>query len=178
MLKFEKRVEEFSAQICFSCSRLSLLTYEPRDKLNFKCLKCKPKRKRNVNVYDNSIITDLNSSVESEPNPSYKRSSSINEITVPDSLPNFLKENMLTFIEEQLIALVFVQQFIYLRGFSEVASKGHCINFNQDISPIAEVLPHLPSDLPIVIIKKKGSHAISQDIRVRREVVLLWLKMT
>lgn len=62
---------------------------------------------------------------------------------------------MLTFIEEQLISLVYINQYVYLRGFGEVASKGHCINFSQDISVIAEKLPRTPAEIPLVIIKKK-----------------------
>lgn len=83
---------------------------------------------------------------------------------------------MLTFVEEQLISLVHVHQYVYMRGFGEASSKAHCINFSQNISSIVHKLPRLPTDLPIVIINKKESDGTVHEFRVRRNVVLLWLE--
>lgn len=145
MLQYEKRIEKFSAPVCSTCSRISLLAHEPRTSVNYKCIKCTLTKNK------------------------------IRDYVKPVPIPEELRKNALTFVEEQLIALVFVQQFVYLRGFGEVASKGHCINFNQDISQIASVLPRLPSELPIVIVKRKSSNDVTNDIKVRRSVILLWL---
>lgn len=79
-------------------------------------------------------------------------------------------------IEEQLIALVYVNQYIYIRGFGDVASKGNCINFQQNISTITDILPRLPSELPIILIQKKDSALNNTDFIVRRNVIELWLK--
>ena len=74
---------------------------------------------------------------------------------------------MLTFVEEQLISLVCVNQYVYLRGKGGIATKGHCINFAQDILQIASILPRLAEDVPIVIIRKRNaSTGVSQDLKV------------
>ena len=59
----------------------------------------------------------------------------------PGSIPLQLRQHMLTFVEEQLISLVCVNQYVYLRGKGGIATKGHCINFAQDILQIASILP-------------------------------------
>lgn len=127
MLKYEKSVEKFSYTICILCKRLALQTTRPRNPDNFKCKKCTMRKKGDTKTF-----------------------------VIPDQLPIILHENMLTFIEEQLISLVFVHQYVYLRGFGEVASKGHCINFSQNINQLVDKLPRLSSDIPIIVIKKTG----------------------
>lgn len=145
--KFESNLANFSATVCKKCSRLSLQKHTPRDNESFSCRMCTVNKKNDSH-----------------------------HVTIPDPMPLELNKNMLTFVEEQLIALVFVHQYVYLRGFGEVASKGHCINFSQNISNIAEKLPRLPSELPLVIIKKKLHSGGTSDLKVRRSVVLLWLE--
>lgn len=107
---------------------------------------------------------------------SHSEETTLDNLIIPDPLPQILKENSLSLVEEQLIALVFVHQFVYLRGFGEAATKGHCINFSQSITNKVDRLPRLPADLPIVIVKKKNFDGSSYDIRVRRERILLWLE--
>lgn len=54
---------------------------------------------------------------------------------------------------------------------------GHCINFGQDISLIADILPRLPADVPIVIIQKRNAETgLTNDMRVRRVHVEMWLR--
>jgi hypothetical protein len=175
MLKFEKHVEQFRTPICIICSRISLLTHVPRDEVNFECLRCKPKKTRKNDMKDQERNYDENCDRYEIEQENANSSILLKDFVKPCSIPDELRANMLTFIEEQLIALVFVQQFVYLRGFGEVASKGHCINFSQDITEIAEVLPRLPSEMPLVIIKRKNTDEISSDIKFRRSVILLWL---
>ena len=93
----------------------------------------------------------------------------------PGLMPEILRQNMLTFIEEQLIALVCVNQYVYVRGKGAVVTNGHCINFAQDISEIATILPRIGPEVPVVVIRKKGTKGVSQDLKVRRQVVTLWL---
>ena len=95
----------------------------------------------------------------------------------PNSLPEILKNNPLSFVEEQLISLVCVNQYIYNRRTGVIASKGHCIHFMQDISLVARVLPRLPAEVPIVIIQKRNWQGeTTRDLRVRRSVVKIWLE--
>ena len=55
--------------------------------------------------------------------------------------------------------------------------KGHCINFAQDISGIARVLPKLPTEIGVVIIEKSNCHGQkTEDLRVRRHFVEAWLR--
>ena len=60
-----------------------------------------------------------------------------------------------------------------------VRYKGHVINMPQDLSVFATSLPRLPSELDVMIVRKKGSNNTHRDFRVRRMVVqraLQWLK--
>ena len=95
----------------------------------------------------------------------------------PGPLPDILKNNPLSFVEEQLISLVCVNQYIYNRRTGVIASKGHCIHFMQDISLVSRVLPRLPAEVPIVIIQKRNWQGeTTRDLKVRRAVVKLWLE--
>ncbi len=94
----------------------------------------------------------------------------------PSKMPDDLKAYPLSFVEEQLIALVYVNQFVYHRNRTVIASKGHCINFAQDISSIATELPRLESDLPIIIVKKTNSNFITYELKIRRFYVQVWLE--
>ena len=56
--------------------------------------------------------------------------------------------------------------------------SGHVINLPQDVVSFASILPRLPSQLDVVVVKKEGSSHTHQDFRVRRAVVqraLVWL---
>ena len=57
--------------------------------------------------------------------------------------------------------------------------KGHVINMPHDLSVFATSLPRLPSELDVMIVRKKGSNNTHRDFRVRKMVVqraLQWLK--
>ena len=56
-----------------------------------------------------------------------------------------------------------------------IASKGHCINFANDIANFAEQLPRLARDLSLIIIRKRGTDSRVTNLRVRRECVQKWL---
>ena len=95
----------------------------------------------------------------------------------PRAMPKELALIPLSFVEEQLISLVCVNQYIYHRRSGTIAGKGHCIHFMQNIDHIASVLPRLPENVPIVIIQKKDwAGETTKDLRVRRHVVKTWLE--
>ena len=82
----------------------------------------------------------------------------------------------MTFVEEQVIALVSVNQYVYVNGRGGHMTSGHCINFAQDIGRIATVLPRLGSEIGVVVFRKENT-ATGQnlDLRVRRAYVTKWL---
>ena len=68
---------------------------------------------------------------------------------------------------------------IYHLPQGQYGYKGHVINMPQDLSVLATSLPRLPSELDVMIVRKKGSNNTHRDFRVRRMVVqraLQWLK--
>ena len=147
--QFNENVAKWKVFRCTICSEGVPYNKIPRHGGSFKCAKCSQTR-----LDDYFGTDDAN----------------------PGSIPLQLRQHMLTFVEEQLISLVCVNQYVYLRGKGGIATKGHCINFAQDILQIASILPRLAEDVPIVIIRKRNaSTGVSQDLKVRRNVVLLWL---
>ena len=95
----------------------------------------------------------------------------------PRTMPKELASIPLSFVEEQLISLVCVNQYIYHRRSGTIAGKGHCIHFMQNVDQIASELPRLPEHVPIVIIQKKDwAGETTKDLRVRRHVVKTWLE--
>ena len=91
----------------------------------------------------------------------------------PGSVPAHLPQ--LTFMEEQLIARVEVNQYVYFRRSDTIASKGHCINFQQDPTEIANELPKLAKDISVVVIRKQNLNGVCQELKVRRYAVQKWL---
>jgi hypothetical protein len=83
----------------------------------------------------------------------------------------------LTFVEEQVIALVSVNQYVYVNGSGGHMTSGHCINFAQDIGQIARVLPRLASEIGVVVFRKENTvTGQNLDLRVRRAYVTKWLE--
>ncbi|KAL1725167.1 hypothetical protein EV714DRAFT_221876, partial [Schizophyllum commune] len=78
----------------------------------------------------------------------------------------------LTEVEEMLISLVKMHiQVRYTRG-RQLQYKDHIVNFPQDISELADRLPRLPKDIPMIVIRRHGDD-LSQhvDFLFRREKV-------
>ena len=85
----------------------------------------------------------------------------------------------LTQLEEMLIARVYPLMTVYTVKGGQRKGSNHVINFPQNVSRIANMLPQLPSDLPLVVrrINAEGTH--HYDFRVRQAKVrtaLTWLK--
>ena len=78
-----------------------------------------------------------------------------------------------------LISAVTPFMSIYHLPQGQYGYKGHVINMPQDLSVFTTSLPRLPSELDVIIVRKKGSNNTHCDFRVRRMVVqraLQWLK--
>lgn len=149
-LNFVNQMEKYRLMVCSNCSEGKITTNNFKD--NEKCPRCYQK-KSNTNYFSDPICS-------------------------PGNIPAELRNYRLSFVEEQLISLVFVSQYIYARPGGSASSKGHCINFQQDISKIALELPRLAADIPIVIIRSPNhsNPANSIDLKVRRNHVEVWLR--
>ena len=75
-------------------------------------------------------------------------------------------------IEEMLIARILPKIRVYVKPYGQRAYSGHCINFAQNVSEIARLLPYFPKDLPIVIVRINGKDNTFKDVNVRRQEVL------
>jgi hypothetical protein len=76
------------------------------------------------------------------------------------------------------ISLIFPVIIVYTVKDGQRKGSKHVINFPQNMSRIATVLPQLPSDIPL-IVRREGEHnGRYYDFRVRRDKTrsaLLWL---
>ena len=90
---------------------------------------------------------------------------------IPSCVPEELKG--LTQTEEMLISRAFPVMNVYCkpRG-GQRAYKGHVITFPANVQEVADKLPNLPEDLPIVRLVSATSEFKSKDFRVRRMKVL------
>jgi hypothetical protein len=64
-----------------------------------------------------------------------------------------------------------------MRGEGNYATKGHSINYPQDITPMAQrmTLPHREQDLPIVIVRKARVDGQVTKFNIRRVYIQVWL---
>jgi len=85
----------------------------------------------------------------------------------------------LTQLEEMLIARIYPLMTVYtVRGGQRKGSK-HVINFPQNVSRLATILPQLPVDMPLIVRRANLTEDKHYDFRVRRrkiEEALVWLK--
>ena len=87
-----------------------------------------------------------------------------------EDLPNDIKKNFenLTMVEEMLISPILAVMSVYrLRG-GALFQKVFCANFAQDITEITKILPRLPKDLPIIILKKKDQQNKTHQFKINR----------
>jgi hypothetical protein len=98
--------------------------------------------------------------------------------TVPADLPE------LTQVEEMVIARAHVQMLVKRVRGHQYQYTGHCVTFMQDIVRTVDVLPNLPSELDIVLLRPPEGYTddpryrrqFRTDFRVRRQHVLTWLR--
>jgi hypothetical protein len=101
----------------------------------------------------------------------------------PGSVPSHLPE--LTKVEEIVIARAqHVQMLVKRVRGHQYQYTGHCVSFMQDIVRTVDVLPSLPHELDIVLLRPSDKYAnepryqrqFQVDFRVRRHYVLTWLR--
>jgi hypothetical protein len=86
-------------------------------------------------------------------------------------------------VEEMVIARVHVQMLVKRVRSHQYHYTGHCVTFMQNIVRTIDVLPSLPSELDIILLRPPASHAEDPryhrqfwaDFRVRRQYILTWL---
>jgi hypothetical protein len=99
----------------------------------------------------------------------------------PGEMPDGLQP--LTQVEEMLTARAHVQMVMKRVRGHQYHYSGHTVTFLQDIVKFSSVLPLLPEDLDIVLLKPPAATAdlarfrlqFARDMKVRRGVVLAWL---
>ena len=83
-------------------------------------------------------------------------------------VPPFLQN--LTILEVALIRRITVIMNVHLLRYGMLASKGHSISFPQRMQ-IAKELPLLPSEVGIVVLRRKGSQNSMRQYTVQRSKV-------
>jgi hypothetical protein len=87
----------------------------------------------------------------------------------------------LEFIEQQLIASIHLEHYVYARGRGTVAAKGHVITFSKEMGTICTDLPRVAADVGVVIVRQAGAvhqQAIRDypEMRINRFNVQTWLE--
>jgi hypothetical protein len=77
----------------------------------------------------------------------------------------------LTLIEKSAISLIFPSISIYKKG-SAHATKGHCISFFQDVPQMASILPCLPGNLSMIVLKKPTEANNDKSFRANRQHIM------
>ena len=145
---FVKNMEKYHLMLCPICKECKIVSSNVTI-----CARCQGKEKYDTRSY----FADQNNQ--------------------PRHIPAELRDYRLSFVEEQLISLVYVNQYMYDRPGGSASSKGHCISFQQDISEIATELPRLAADVPIVIVRSPTvAYAPTIDLKVRRRHIEVWLR--
>lgn len=149
---FDKNLQKWQLLGCSVCQSCRLYKHGTPNENLFICPKCAHKKNKTDSNYF--------------------------KLHGPNKMPKELEQYKLSFAEEQLISLVYVNQYIMVRGKGVYASKGHCINFAQDISgviKIAKIIPRLEEDIPLIIIRKTNSDLTCFDLKLRRKHITVWI---
>lgn len=98
-------------------------------------------------------------------------------IPLLDKLPTQIQKDLenLTQIEEMLISPIVPIMSVYRLSGGRLINSGYCASFAQDIQPICDQLPKLPSQVSLIVIQKKNKENINKDFicdRYRLERVL------
>jgi ATP-dependent DNA helicase PIF1 len=101
----------------------------------------------------------------------------------PGEVPAHLPE--LTQIEEMIIARSHVQMLVHRYRGHQYHYSGHCVSFMQNTVKTVDMLPNLPSELDIVLLRP-SNHIIENDpryqrqfrtdFRVRKKRIIAWLQ--
>ena len=71
-----------------------------------------------------------------------------------------------------LISRVLPIVSVYRLPHGHYGYSGHVINLPQDVASFTTSLPHLPSQLDVIVVRRDGAAGSHHDFRVRRSVVL------
>ena len=82
----------------------------------------------------------------------------MDEVAAKNNRDAFIKKAFedLTMIEEMLISPLLAIMSVFRLPGGQLVSRGFVANFSQEIQPIVNVLPRVPKDLPLLILKKKN----------------------
>ena len=101
----------------------------------------------------------------------------------PGELPAHLPE--LTQVEEMIIARSHVQMMVHRYRGHQYHYTGHCVSFMQNTVRTVDVLPNLPSELDVVVLRPSDQvmqddpryqRQFRSDFRVRKGRVITWLR--
>jgi hypothetical protein len=88
---------------------------------------------------------------------------------MPSQAPQCLQR--LTLIEKSAIFLICPSISIYKKG-SGHATKGHCISSFQDVPQMASILPRLPGNLSMIVLKKPTEANEDKSFRANRQHIM------
>ena len=151
---FFKSITNYGMIYCVVCKEKRLVKYRARE--DGTCKRC---------------VNNLNAFGE------YLYGASNNMDPFCNGYPDLPK---LSTIEEMLISKVFVVMQMYrISGTGAVGYKGHCLNVQHDIEQVSawcRVLPWLPNELPIYIIRMVRTDNVSLKLfKVNLDKVRRWL---
>jgi Domain of unknown function (DUF6570) len=101
----------------------------------------------------------------------------------PGELPSLLPE--LTQVEEMIIARSHVQMMVHRYRGHQYHYTGHCVSFMQNTVKTVDVLPNLPSELDVVVLRPSDQvmqddpryqRQFRSDFRVRKGRIITWLR--
>ena len=81
--------------------------------------------------------------------------------------------------EQMLIARLAPTVHVHLLKHGGIASKGHCIAFPQAVQEPATILPRIPAEVDVILVRRQGKDDTHKDFGVTRhrvEGALRWLK--
>ena len=91
---------------------------------------------------------------------------------------------VLTQVEEMIIARAHVQMVLYRYRGHQYHYSGHCVSFMQNMVRTVDMLPNLPSELDVVVLRPSDHvenetryrHQFRSDFRVRKGHIVTWLR--
>ena len=98
-------------------------------------------------------------------------------------IPAYLLE--LTQVEEMIIAQSYVQMMVHRYRGHQYHYSGHCVSFMQNTVKTVDMLPNLPSELDIVVLRPSNQviegdpqfqRQFRSDFQVCKERVITWLQ--
>jgi len=100
----------------------------------------------------------------------------------PGDIPAYLPE--LTQIEEMIIARSHVQMMVYRYRGHQYHYSGHCVSFMQNNVKTVDMLPNLPSELDVVVLRPSNQvegdprfqRQFRTDFQVRKKRIITWLR--